>query len=175
MVLPLVVFDHRLGDLDFAKAEMLSPDDLPSPYHDLLVHTEHMTVTVEDFFHDPVEVEVLQSAADGQLYHRKILLRLNQSRKVVQFGLVRIDLSCLPEAVSKAIVGEKIPLGRVLIEHNVLRRVQPTAFVRLAPEATMQMWFDMANPEPLYGRTGVIFCNDRPAIAVLEVLAPINS
>ena len=25
----------------------------------------------------------------------------------------------------------------------------------------------------LYGRTGVIFCNDQPAIAVLELLAPI--
>jgi hypothetical protein len=31
----------------------------------------------------------------------------------------------------------------------------------------------LSEPATMYGRTGVIFCNDQPAIAVLELLAPI--
>jgi hypothetical protein len=39
----------------------------------------------------------------------------------------------------------------------------------------MQNWFDASESEVLYGRTGVIFFDDRPAISVLEILAPIES
>jgi hypothetical protein len=32
---------------------------------------------------------------------------------------------------------------------------------------------ELAKPVTMYGRTGVIFCNDQPAIAVLELLSPV--
>jgi hypothetical protein len=34
---------------------------------------------------------------------------------------------------------------------------------------------DLARPSALFGRTGVIFCNDQPAIAVLELLSPASA
>jgi hypothetical protein len=33
----------------------------------------------------------------------------------------------------------------------------------------------LTGSESLYGRTGVIFCNDQPAIAVLELLSPVRT
>jgi chorismate-pyruvate lyase len=86
---------------------------------------------------------------------------------------VRIDLTLLPAAVRDAILAQDTPLGRILIEHNVLRRVEPTAFLRIEPGPTLTSALGLSKPEKLYGRTGVIFCNDRPAIAVLEVPAPV--
>jgi chorismate-pyruvate lyase len=88
---------------------------------------------------------------------------------------VRIDLTCLRPAVREAILEQKTPLGRVLIEHNVLRRIEPTAFLRISPGPELLKWMGLSRATTLYGRTGVIFCNDRPAIAVLEILCPADS
>jgi chorismate-pyruvate lyase len=152
--------------------EVISGDDMPEPYRRLLVHTHHMTVTVEAFYDHSVDVRVLKHVRHGETYARKILLTLRPTGQVVQFGLVRIDLSLLTPAVRDAILAEDTPLGRVLIEHNVLRRVQPTEYLRVTPDAAMAGWF--GRPEPTYGRLGVLFTDGRPAIEVLEILTPID-
>ncbi len=153
----------------------VAADDIPSPYRELLVHNHHMTVMVEQFYGDRVNVRVLESHTDGAEYARKILLSLAGSGKVVQFGLVRIDLARLAPVVRKQIVAGKTPLGRVLIQNDVLRQVRPTGYVRVTPNLAMRDWFQAAEGETLYGRLGVIDTDGRPAIEVLEVLAPIQA
>src|SRR6202012_3821665 len=111
-------FDHlyRLfpDSPDRPTAEVVRADAVPEPYHRLLVHTHHMTVTVEDFYGGPVDVRVMACRRDGDEYARKILLALREGGRVVQFGLVRIDLGVCPPAVRAALVEAKTPLGRVL-------------------------------------------------------------
>lgn len=160
---------------DRPAAVKIEAANVPQPYHRLLVHSEHMTVTVEDFYGDRVDVKVLASRRDGNEYARKILLALHEGGKIVQFGLVRIDLGACTPAVRDAIVEGKTPLGRILIEHDMLRRIEPTAFlkVRLAPR--MAEWFGVPEDTETYGRLGVIYTGDRPAIEVLEILAPIKA
>lgn len=148
--------------------------DIPSPYRGLLVHTHHMTVTVEQFYGDKVNVQVLDTRTDQDDYSRKILLALKGSGKVIQFGIVRIDLNQLAPLVRQQVVDGQTPLGRVLIQNNVLRQIHPTGFVKVTPNAAMRGWFNMAASEPLYGRLGVIDTDGRPAIEVLEILAPIQ-
>jgi hypothetical protein len=63
----------------------------------------------------------------------------------------------------------------VLIEHDVLRTVSPTGFVQVEPHAEFCGWFDLRACEPLFGRLGIITADGRPAIEVLEVLAPVRS
>jgi chorismate-pyruvate lyase len=145
---------------------------MPEPYRRLLVHTHHMTVTVEDFYGQPVDVEVLEVATPGDVYARKIILRLRGDRRVVQYGIVAIDLSLLSEQVRSKIVEGNTPLGRVLIEHNVLRHIEPAGYFRTIPTPTMCRWLELARPEPLYGRLGVIHTDGRPAIKVMEILSP---
>ncbi|WP_149111210.1 hypothetical protein [Limnoglobus roseus] len=151
----------------------VGPLDMPSPYRSLLVHNHHMTVTVEQFYGDRVNVRVLETRVDGDDYSRKILLTLAGSGKVVQFGIVRIDLAQLAPLVREQIVAGQTPLGRVLIQNDVLRQVRPTGFVKVTPNAAMREWFHAAGDEALYGRLGVIDTDGRPAIEVLEILAPI--
>lgn len=153
----------------------IAAEEIPQPYHRLLVHTHHMTVTVEDFYHSRVDVKVLCCRRHGNEYARKILLTTRDSDKVVQFGLVRIDLAACSEPVRRAIVEGKTPLGRVLIEHNVLRRIEPVAYLRLSLSAEMANWFDAPADATTYGRIGVIYTGERPAVEVLEILAPIAS
>jgi hypothetical protein len=170
----LTIIDEGLWPLDFGEVTLVSPAEVPQPYRRLLVHHHHMTVTVEDHYGEQVNVVVMATRRDGDSYSREILLELQSTRKVVQFGIVRINLTCLSESVRSAILEEKTPLGRVLIEHGVLRYIEPTAFLRIAPKAKLIAWLDLDEPQPCYGRMGVIFCDDRPAIAVLEILTPVN-
>ena len=148
---------------------------VPDPYHALLVHTHHMTVTVEGHFGGPVDVRVLSCRRDGHAYARKILLELRREpKRVVQFGLVRIDLGVCPDAVRAAILDGRTPLGRVLIQHNMLRRVEPVAYLRASLSPAMAGWFGAAPGAETFGRVGVIYTGSRPAVEVLEILAPLG-
>ena len=158
---------------DRPTAAVVPAESVPDPYHRLLVHTHHMTVTVEEFYGGPVDVRVLASKRTGDEYARKILLSLRDGGRVVQFGLVRIDLGVCPPAVRDEIVAGKTPLGRVLIEHDMLRRIEPTAFLRCRLSARMADWFGASPGAETYGRLGVIYTGEKPVVEVLEVLAPV--
>lgn len=155
--------------------EPITGEQMPEPYHGLLVHNHHMTVTVEQFYGQPVNVRVLQYHLQGDDYARKSLLSLRDSGKVVQFGIVRIDLSLLAPLVRRQIEEEQTPLGRVLIQNNVLRVVQPVGYFRLMLAPKMAEWFGLPGPEETYGRVGVIHTDGRPAIRVGEILTPVKS
>ena len=172
-------FDHlyRLfpDSPDRPEAVEVSAEDVPEPYQKLLVHTHHMTVTVEQYYGSPVDVRVLSCRREGDEYARKILLALKDDpANVVQFGLVRIDLGVCPEAVRTAILEGKTPLGRVLIQNDMLRRIEPVAFLRVSLDRTMAEWFRAAPGTETFGRIGVIYTGDRPAVEVLEILAPLG-
>jgi chorismate-pyruvate lyase len=159
-------------DASLPEYETVPADEVPPPYHGLLVHEHHMTVTVEAYHGDRVNVQILARRHDGDTYARKILLTLQKSGRVVQFGIVRIHLQYCSEAVRNKIIAGQTPLGRILIEHDVLRRIEPTAFLRIIPGTAMMNWFGMTRPKPTYGRLALIHCDGKPAIELLEVVAP---
>lgn len=150
--------------------DVISADQVPAPYHQLLVHEHHMTVTVEAHHGSLVDVKVLDRKRDGDSYARKILLAKKSDGKIVQFGLVRIWLNYCTPAVRDAIVSESTPIGRILIENNVLRRIEPTEFFKLTPGPDMISWF--GSSAPTYGRLAIIHCDEKPAVELLEIVAP---
>jgi chorismate-pyruvate lyase len=152
--------------------ERIRPDEVPPPYDRLLVHTHHMTVTVEKHHGDRVNVRILDRRHEGDSYARKILLALQGSGRVVQFGLVRVNFRYCTAKVRDEIVAGQTPLGRVLIQNNVLRRIEPTSFLRVTPGPAMMGWFGLTAPQTTYGRTGYIYCDGQPAVEVLEIVIP---
>jgi len=157
---------------DIPAFEVIPGESMPIPYRDLLVHQHHMTVTVEAFHGDRVNVRILDRRHEGDHYSRKILLTLQQTGRVVQFGIVRVDLRCLPAKAREQIVAGQTPFGRVLIDHDVLRRIEPTAYLRVTPSAAMCGWFGLPAPQPLYGRLALIHCDGVAAVELLEIVAP---
>lgn len=152
---------------DFAE---LKDAELPQPYRDLLAHDKHMTVTVEAFHGCSVDVEVLDVRRTATHYSRKIILRRQSDRRVVLFGLVRLTLSFLADDVRKEIESERIPLGRVLIEHNVLRNVRLLSLWQVEPGAELSELFGQSTGQRCYGRTALIYCNGVPAVELLEIV-----
>jgi chorismate-pyruvate lyase len=150
----------------------VAADDVPPPYHGLLVHSHHMTVTVETHHGEAVDVKVLEQLHEDDSYARKILLVTQKTRRAVQFGLVRIHLSFCSQPVREEILSGQTPLGRILIQHDVLRRIEPTLFLHVQCGPAMMERFALKEPLWTYGREAVIHCDGKPAIELVEIVAP---
>lgn len=145
---------------------------LPSVYGALLDHNHHMTVTVESHHGCPVDVRVLRYEKKGTTYCREILLARQSDQRVVMYGIVRLHTRYLDDTVREEIESQRIPLGRVLIEHNVLRRVELGRLWEVTPNVDLQRHFNMDSPAVTFGRTAIIHCDDEPAIELVEIVAP---
>jgi len=158
----------------------VSPAEVPEPARSLLDHRSHMTVAMERFHGTEVRLRVVAIAEQppgpsGGWYAREILLE-SPGGAVVQYGVVRIDLSAVDAATAKEIRAARRPLGRVLIDAGVLREVHDVSLLEIAAGPHLAELFRLsasasARP-PLYGRVADILLNERPAVELLEIVAP---
>ncbi len=158
---------------DLGQFEEVASQDLARDYRMLLAHDSHMTVTVERFHNDKVDVRVLESRLDGDHYSRKILLTRQGDGQVVQFGIMRLDFRCVNPAVRREIESRGTPLGRILIEHNVLREVHLTRLYRITPGPDLVKLFGMQPGQFTYGRTAIIHFDGEPAVELIEIVTPV--
>ena len=75
---------------ELGEFEPVEAADMPQEYQALLAHEHHMTVTVEEFHLDDVDVRVLAEDREGDVYSRTSLLVCRASGRVVQLGIMRI-------------------------------------------------------------------------------------
>jgi chorismate-pyruvate lyase len=158
---------HRLGTFESVEGKQV-----PEPQRSLLDHHAHMTVAVESHFGASVNVEVVRSKKDATWYAREILLQSQSDLSIVQYGIVRLRYGLLADSVWEEIEGEGKPLGRVLIEHNVLRQVELVGLWRVRCGVNLAKHFAVPEQTVTYGRTARIFCDDEPAIELLEIVRP---
>ena len=158
----------------------------PRPADDLLNHDSHMTVTVERHHGGPVDVAVARSVtrlADGTpiqgpsagdvdavTYTREITLTRGPERQIVMYGIVRLDVTVLAPEVWAKIHGRGQPLGRVLIEHDVMRQVRLCQLWAIDPGPSMVAVGGFDPAKIAYGRTASIRLGGQPAIELLEVV-----
>ena len=161
-----------------AKPLMLAAEHIPAaltpqPYRRMLVHDAHMTVTMEAYHNAPVEVKVLQEQGDGNQYCRQSVLVKAGNGVVTQFGIVRFDFRYVTDAVKQEILSGKVPLGRVLIAHNILRHVDLGAILRITIGPGLAELFHCDVGQITYGRLATLFCNRQPAVDLLEISTPL--
>ena len=152
--------------------EIIPGDRMPEPYRRLLVHEEHMTVTMEQRWGRPLELRILDRRQDAERYARKILIVSPRLRQAVLFGIMRLDFRWCTNEVKDEIVRGRTPLGQILIEHDVLRRIEPSAYLRITRSEELQECFGLRAMRPMYGRLATIFCDEEPAVELFEVVRP---
>lgn len=156
-----------------AAAEHVASALVPSPYGQLLAHNHHMTVTMEKYHQTPVDVRIIARRHEGDIYSRKIILVKTGTDIPVQFGIVRFNFEYVTPAVCDEIIAGDIPLGRVLINHNVLRHIDLGAVLKITAGPELAEHLAMEPGGETYGRLATIFCNQKPAVDLLEVSAPV--
>ncbi|MCY3969737.1 MAG: hypothetical protein OXG74_07375 [Acidobacteria bacterium] len=182
---------HTIGDLyglfgrDAPRATVVPARAVPQPQRSLLAHESHMTVTLEAHHRGPVEVVVLDRVLHGDHYARRILLRRpanaggtfgRDGAVVVQFGIMLFNLRFATDEARPDILSENVPLGHILIRHRQLRRISTHSLLEIEPDAEMRRHFGIVEAggeaRRVYGRLATIFCDERPAVELLEVLPP---
>ncbi|HEX3600938.1 MAG TPA: hypothetical protein VHU84_12390 [Lacipirellulaceae bacterium] len=158
------------GLSSLGKFEPVSVDDLPAKYRTLLAHNDHMTVALESYHKSPVSVAALDEWRDETSYARTSLLSRHSDGAVVQFGMMRIWLADLPAAAQAEIASKSAPLGRVLIEHNLLREVELITLWRIMPGSVLRQHLGVSAKEPIFGRTAQILVDERPTVQLLEIV-----
>lgn len=167
----------------FATFRAVEAAEVPEPARGLLDHASHMTVAMERFHGAPLGLRVV-ARADGPRgagesspwYAREILL-LSPRGDVVQYGIVRIDLTHVDATTAAAIRAARIPLGRVLINAGLLREVHDVRLLEVTPGPRLESLFGRL-PEPgvvavpTWGRVAQISLGGHRAVELLEVVVP---
>lgn len=167
----LISIYYRESSL-LGRFEQVESQAVPSVYRKLLDHSNHMTVTVEAHHSESVDVEVLRSDVVDGHYRREILLKTHASQRVIQYGIVRLYMKYLADEPRNEILSQRKPLGRVLIEHNVLREIELFDLLRVECGPVLCKFFGVEPGTITYGRTALIHCDHEPAIELLEVVRP---
>ena len=160
-------FDDQSQLGEFVEADA---NEIPQPQRQLLAHDRHMTVTVERHHQALVDVRVLKLLLEGDSYSRKIVLTRQSDDAVVQFGIVRLNLALMDPEVREEIEAQQTPLGRILINHNVMREVKLLKLYRVAVGPELAQAFEIEPGALCFGRTALIYCNGSPAIELLEIV-----
>lgn len=150
---------------------VVQPNEIPQPADALLVHHEHMTEVLQRHYGWPVDLHVLDEHLDGDVYTRKVSLTPGgKSAPVVEWGIVRLNLRFMSDLVREEILAKRSPLGEILIRHDVHRRIKPRWFLRFPGRGPLLTFFGDPTAAPMYGRIGTIYCNEEPAIELLEIV-----
>ncbi len=153
----------------------LKKEEVPAPYHQLLVHSNDMTPTLEGFYGEPMRIAVLNREREPGMYLREVILTSAHARRPVEYGAIRIWLDRLPEPARLRVLEERRPLGNILQTEQLPHLSWPQAFFQVNADAHMCRVMELHHPATLFGRRNLLLTGDRRLLAeVLEVLAPVH-
>jgi hypothetical protein len=157
----------------FGRFSNVAPDAMPPGPRTLLDHSSHMTLAMERFHGGPVRLVVLaRRECDDGRYAREILLT-DPAGRVVQAGIVRIDLTRFSEANAAAIRSESTPLGRILLAAGLHCDVHDVKLLQLDPGPEFAAVVGSASTTTsAFGRVASIGLDGVTIIELLEIVAP---
>jgi chorismate-pyruvate lyase len=171
-VYPLDDFYARAG-LPLPGIEQIQGDEMPEPYRSLLVHERDMTPTLEQFHHSNIHLKILKREQRGDFYFREVVLLLDGSEAPVEFGANKVSLVLFPPKARQLILGEHLPLGRILKECDIPHMTFAKAFFRVAPDELISSVLHLKGTTWLYGRKATIVDGQkRPLSEIVEILPP---
>ncbi len=163
--------DRRLPDV-----RLLDGDNIPAPYHTLLVHDADMTSTLERFHGERVRLRILESRRNGSTYEREVVLVAGNAARPVEFGAIGIMLDRFSGDVQEVILKGATPLGAILQEFAIPFVSMPQAFFEIHADDLMAEALEVAAPALLYGRRNTLITPAGETLAeIVEILPPVGT
>jgi chorismate-pyruvate lyase len=163
----------RVAGVPLPGARRIRASRIPAPYHDLLVHEESMTATLEHHFADVMDLRTLATFKNGDNYFRRVLLVIARTGRPVAMGASRVTLSALAPRARARILRNDEPLGRILHSEGIDYISRPSALLAITPNTALMGAFWMRDRDTLYGRRTQMLHQGQRIGDVVEVLAPI--
>lgn len=175
-LLSLFLHGDRKGNA--VDMEMIGPEQVPEPYHRLLVHERDMTSTLTDFHGEGVWLGVLEQRVTGGEVLRHVVLRGKRTGRPLEYGAIRIRLDPLTDPARREVLRSEVPLGGILNAMGITYRSCPGGFLRARPQEEIAQWLDLNASQQcqwLYGRCNCLSRGEGGTIAeVVEILPPCN-
>jgi len=151
----------------------LPGEQLPEPARRLLVHAQDMTSTLAAFHGSPLRVEVLRQEQDATLYFREVFLRTQSLDRIVEYGVIAIDLEQFTPPQREAIQAGRIPLGELLHRFRIPFVSSPIGYFAVAAERLGGRPFVVPAGTSCHGRFNRLGKPSGEALAwILEILPP---
>jgi hypothetical protein len=163
-------FVYSLAGIAPPKVRRTDPERLPQPYRTLLFHQNDMTLTLEQHFGGRVVIRALSTYSSGAWYFRRVLLVQEYSGRPVEMGAIRIRLDAFSARVRQQILGNVVPLGRILRDGGVDYQSRPRCFLEVTPNSEMMGVFWMREPRTLYGRRTEMAVGSTKVGDIVEIL-----
>ncbi|MDH3583397.1 MAG: hypothetical protein OER86_04200, partial [Phycisphaerae bacterium] len=156
--------------------EAVAGEDMPEPYRRLLVHDRDMTPTLEAFCGERIHLQLLaRRLAEDAIYRQVVLMAGRDDTRPIEFGAIRINLSCFPEAAREQILEGYLPLGTILHEHGVVHHSRPNGYFVIQSDAVVRDAFGLQVDRKLFGRHNLIYDGEDDVMAeVVEILPPLQ-
>jgi hypothetical protein len=146
---------------------------LPEPARQLLVHAQDMTSTLETFHHSPLRVEVLRREQADTLYFREVFLRTQSNDRIVEYGVIAIELEQFTPPQRETILAGRIPLGEVLHRFRIPFVSSPIGYFEVPAGRLGGRPFSVPAATACHGRFNRLGKPSGEALAwILEILPP---
>lgn len=168
-IYPLDEFYSARGE----KLPIIAPiPEVPvEPYRSLLMHKADMTSTLEKFHGETLHIEPLERHVHENEYFREVVLVLDQSKKRVEFGAIKIVLNLFPAEAQQEILRERQPLGRILNQFKISFTSSPSAYLRVFSDKWIADALQVEMGTHLFGRrNSLLDAWDRPLAEIVEIL-----
>ena len=168
---------YAMANRELPLIEQVTGEAVPEPYHQLLVHQDDMTPTLEKFHADRVHLKVISRQTRGDFYFREVVLFAEKAKTPVEFGAIKINLALFPAAARRHILEEQEPLGTILGQGHIVHSSRPKAYLSLQPDAFIREALQLGRGKlMLYGRRNTLFDQQQRSLAeIVEILPPIES
>ena len=164
------ILEVPLPDLQYVAAE-----NVPEPYHHLLVHEGDMTRRLEQYYESPVHLSTLKVLHEPGSLFRQVLLQTDDMR-TVEFGAIHIHLDKFQGGALQAVLGCFQPLGGILNAYSMYFRSRLSGFVTIHAEDALAGILGLEEDARLYGRINSLVDAQGETIAdVIELLPPKGS
>jgi hypothetical protein len=162
---------YALAKRELPAIEQIDGEEVPPPFHQLLVHTNDMTPTLEKLYGERIYLNVISRQTRGDFYFREVILLTQRTRRPVEFGAIKINLAFFPSGARRLILEEQEPLGTILSDFKIPHSSRPKAFVRIQADGFIKGALQLSGDQVLYGRRNTLFDAQQRVLAeIVEVL-----
>lgn len=167
---------YAMAELKLPRIESIPGDEMPEPFRTLLVHQNDMTPTLEQFHGRDIHIKALRTRRENGFYFREVILVLNDTLEVVEFGAIKIDLKRFAPEPARLVLEEKLPLGHILHQFQIRHTSEPTAYLKIGSDDFINESLNLSRQHTLYGRRNTLWTPDRKPLAeIVEILPPEKS
>lgn len=172
LLMPLHFFYASQG-MEMPAIRFISGEEMPSPYHSLLVHEADMTPRLRAFHGAPITLEVLQREHAADYLMRAVVLHRSDSNAPVEFGAIGIRLDAFDGDTRRRVAACVEPLGGILEDSGFPHSSHPRGYFCVCADTYIAQALDCQPGDWLYGRCNELRGADTLTFAdIVEILPP---